>query len=288
MNFKINRKTFLRKLSSVLVGDAISAFALVFLLKPNQMISGGIEGISIIIENITGLNLGLLVLILNLPLLILGIFLLDKEFTFFSAISIFVLSSYISFFEFLKPVDFALTNNIVLAALYGGVIRGIGAGILFRNGTSAGGLDIVGAIMKKHYNIAIGNMLLILNLFIIGVSALIFTIDRALFTLVALFISYRVIDKIQMGVGQQKQVFIVSNKSEEIAHLIQEKVERGVTFLEGEGAYENKKFKILYVVCSPRELVQIKNIVREVDKKSFLTVTDTSEIQGRGFRRIEI
>lgn len=288
MELRINRKTFLRKLLSVLVGDCISAFALVFLLKPNQMIAGGIEGLSVIIEHVTGIPLGLLVLILNLPLLLVGIFLLDKEFSFFSAISIFVLSGYISLFEYIIPEGFAITNNIVLACLYGGVIRGTGAGILFRNGTSAGGLDVVGAIMKKHYNISIGNMLLVLNIFIIGLSAKIYSVDRALFTLIALFISYQVIDKIQMGVGKQKQVFIISEESEKIAEVIQKDVVRGVTFLEGEGAYENHKFKILYVVCTPRELVKIKNIVKEIDEKSFLTVSDTSEIEGRGFRRIEI
>lgn len=288
MKLRIDKKTFLRKLLSVLVGDCISAFALVFFLKPNQMIAGGIEGLSVIIEHLTNIPLGLLVLILNLPLLLVGIFLLDKEFSFFSAVSIFVLSGYISIFEYFKPVDYTITSNIVLACLYGGMIRGIGAGILFRNGTSAGGLDIVGAIMKKHYNISIGNMLLLLNCFIIGISAKIYSVDRALFTLIALFISYQVIDRLQMGVGKQKQVFIISDKSKEIAQKIQEEVVRGVTFLEGEGAYENHKFKILYVVCTPRELVLVKNIVKEIDAKSFLTVSDTSEIQGRGFRKIEI
>ena len=288
MKLRIDRKTFLRKLLSVLVGDAISAFALVFFLKPNQMIAGGIEGLSVIIEHLTGIPLGLLVLVLNLPLLIVGIFLLDKEFSFFTAISIFVLSGYISLFEFLKPEDLAITKNIVLACLYGGCIRGVGAGILFRNGTSAGGLDIVGAIMKKHFNISIGNMLLILNCFIVGVSAFIYSVDRALFTLVALFISYQVIDKLQLGVGRQKQVLVISEKSQEISNKIQSDVLRGVTFLDGEGAYENHKFKILYIICTSRELVKVKNIVKEIDPQSFLTVSDTSEIQGQGFRKIEI
>lgn len=288
MKGKINKRTFIRKLLSVLIGDCISALGLVYFLKPNQMIAGGIEGISVIVEHLTGIPLGLLVFTLNLPLLILGVFLLDKEFSFFTTISIFVLSGYISLFEFLMPDNYAVTHNVVLACIYGGVLRGIGAGILFRNGTSGGGIDIIGAITKRYYNISIGNMLMFLNCIIIGVSAYIYSIDRALFTLVALFICYQVIDRLQMGVGKQKQVIIISDIGEQIAHIIQNDIARGVTYFSGEGAYEKNKFKILYVVCTPRELVKVKNIVKENDDKAFLTVSDTSEIEGRGFRKIEI
>lgn len=287
-DFKIDKRNFKRKLGAVLIGDAISAFGLVFFLKPNHMIAGGIEGISVLIEYLTGFPLGLLVLLFNLPLLVLSVFLLDKEFSIFSIISIFVLSGYISLYELIIPKGFAITDNVVLACVYGGLLRGIGIGLLFRNGASTGGLDIVAAIMKTYYNMALGNVMIALNCFIIGLSAIIFDVDRALYTFIALMMTYKIIDRVQMGVGKQKQVFIISEHEIEIAENIQKQLSRGVTFLRGEGAYKHHQMRIMYVVCTPRELVYVKKIVEKIDANAFVTISDTSEIVGKGFRKIEI
>lgn len=287
MFFKIDKKTFFRKFMAVLIGDAISAVGLVFFLKPNHMIAGGIEGISVLIEYLTQIPLGLLIVLFNLPILALAIFLLDRDFAFFSVVSIFTMSGYVTLYEYILP-NFAITNNIVLACIYGGLFKGIGVGLQFRNGASTGGLDIIAAIMKRYYNISIGNVLLGLNFFIIGFSAFIFNIDKALYTFVALAITYRIIDIVQMGVGKQKQVIIVSKKDNEIAKQIQDITKRGVTYLSGEGAYEHYNFKVMYIVCKPRELVTIKKIALELDPEVFITISDTSEIVGKGFRKIEI
>ena len=229
----------------------------------------------------------MLILVFNLPILVLAIFLLDRDFAFFSVISIFTLSGYVTLYEYILP-GFSVTQNVVLACIYGGLFRGIGVGIQFRNGASTGGLDIIAAIMKKYYNISIGKVLMAINFFIIGFSAFIFDVDKALYTFVALAITYKIIDIVQMGVGKQKQVIIISKNDKEIAKEIQEEIRRGVTYLEGEGAYEHHKFKVMYIVCKPRELVTIKKIALDLDPHVFLTISDTSEIVGKGFRKIEI
>lgn len=288
IELKINKKTFLRKLISVLIGDMISALALVFILKPNGMISGGVTGISVMIEFLTGLPLGILVFVLNIPLFILGLFFLDFDFMFFSGISIVVFSVWISFFEGLKPVGYALTNEIMLACIFGGVLNGAGGGILFRAGASAGGFDIPATIIRKKFNVNTGSVLMVLNCFIISISSIFYGVDKALYTLVAQFIGYQVIDLIQLGVGKQKQVFIISDKYEEITKIIHEEVHRGITYIEGEGSYTGNQTKIMYLICSSREIVQVKDIIKELDPKAFLAVSDTVEIQGGGFKKPNI
>ena len=290
MNLKIEfkKKEFVGKILSILFANALTAFALVFFIKPLQMISGGVNGIAIIIEYLTSIPLGLLVFILNIPLIIISVKLLDREFSLYTIISIFSLSAIISIFEGIKPSGFMMTNDIILGCIYGGVIRGIGSGILFKNNSSSGGFDIIAASIKKYYNISIGRVSLLVNLVIVGISAFIFTPNKAMYTLISLAISYKISDLIQLNVGKQKQVFIISSKNEIIAKSIQEKLSRGITYFEGKGGYENKDVQVIYLICSARELVQVKDLIEEKDKKAFVAVSDTAEIKGRGFKEIVI
>lgn len=287
-SFKMSKKEFIKKLFLIILGDSLAAFALVFFFKPNQMISAGVDGLSVMIEYVTGIPLGLLILLFNIPLIILSLKFLDIEFSIFTMISVFALSTSITFFEYIKPIGFAFTNEIFLACVYGGIIKGIGAGIVFKSNACSGGFDIIAAIMKKYFNIAIGNMLLLINLFIVSISAFVYSPDKAMYTLIALSISFKVVDIVQLSAGKQKQIFIISEKSKEITSQIQSIVSRGVTYLDGTGAYKEKDVKVIYLICSARELVRVKNIVKQEDKNAFIAVSDTSEIEGRGFKRIAI
>ncbi|SHH47678.1 Uncharacterized membrane-anchored protein YitT, contains DUF161 and DUF2179 domains [Anaerosphaera aminiphila DSM 21120] len=288
LNLKMSRSTLLRKLAGIVVGCMFSAFAIVCFLRPNEMISGGITGLAILMESITGIPLSVLVFMLNIPIFILGIFFLNIDFMFFSGIGIVVFSLWLSFFERVVPTGYAVTNEVMLACIFGGAVNGLGSGILFRNGTSAGGLDIPAAIMKKKFNISIGNVLFLFNVVIVGWSSIIYSIDKALFTLVVIFVTNQVIDTIQLGVGKQKQVFIISNKYREITKVIHEKIGRGSTYIDGEGAYNNNKVKIIYLICTSRQIVKVKDTVREIDPNAFVAVSDTVEIEGKGFKKIEI
>lgn len=278
----------IKKIIAIIIGDAMAAFALVFFFKPNQMISAGVDGVSVMIEYLTGIPLGLLILLFNIPLLIMAVKLLDIEFSVLTVISVFALSSSITFFEYIKPDDFALTHEVILACIYGGIVKGIGAGIVFKQNACSGGFDIVAAVMKKYYNMAIGNVLLLINLFIVSLSAFVYSPDRAMYTLIALGISFKIVDVIQTSAGHQKQIFIISDKNKTIASQIQEKVSRGVTYLDGTGAYKNKDVKVIYLICTPRELIQVKNIVKKEDNSAFIAVSDIAEIEGRGFKKIAI
>lgn len=288
-NFKdwVFSKTFLRKLISAIFCSIITAFSITYIIKPNLLISGGLTGLSILTSNVTGLSLPLLVFLMNLPTSVLSLIYLDRDFTFFSTLVIFLLSIFISFFEKLAP-GFYMTKDPILACIFGGLLNGIGAGFAFRNGTSTGGLDIIAAILKKKLNISIGNVLMGLNLIIVSCLGYLYSIDKVLFTLILMFINYTVIDRIQLGVGKQKQVLIISDYNEKIAKDIYAEISRGATYIKGVTFYKKKEVYILYVICSSRQLVKVRQIIKRTDKDAFVTVSDTSEILGNGFKELSI
>lgn len=280
-------KTFQRKLLSVIICTLIVSFSIVYIIKPNLLISGGLTGLSILTSNVTGISLPLLIFILNIPTSVLSFFFLDRDFTFFSTLSILLLSVFASFYQKILP-GFYLTKEPILACIFGGLLNGIGMGIAFRNGTSTGGLDIVAAILKKKFNITIGSVLMGINFIIVSSLGYFFSIDKVLFTLILMFINYNVVDKIQLGVGKQKQVLAISEKNEEIAREIYKEVHRGATYIKGVTSYKKKDVYILYVVCSSKQLVKIRQIIREIDPDAFVAVSDTSEILGNGFRELSV
>lgn len=280
-------KTFQRKLLSVIVCTLIVSFSIVYIIKPNLLISGGLTGLSILTSNVTGISLPLLIFILNIPTSVLSFFFLDRDFTFFSTLSILLLSVFSSFYQKILP-GFYLTKEPILACIFGGLLNGLGMGIAFRNGTSTGGLDIVAAILKKKFNITIGSVLMGINFIIVSSLGYFFSIDKVLFTLILMFINYNVVDKIQLGVGKQKQVLAISEKNEEIAREIYKEVHRGATYIKGVTSYKKKDVYILYVVCSSKQLVKIRQIIREIDPDAFVAVSDTSEILGNGFKELSV
>lgn len=280
-------KTFGRKLLSVIICNLITAFSITYIIKPNLLISGGLTGLSILTSNVTGISLPLLVFFLNIPTSFLSLFFLDRDFTFFSTLAIFLLSLFISFYEKLMP-GFFLTKEPILACIFGGLLNGIGAGIAFRSGTSTGGLDIIAAILKKNFNITIGSVLMGINFIIVSCLGYLYSIDKVLFTLILMFINYSVIDRIQLGVGKQKQVLIISDCNEEIAREIHEETNRGATYIKGVTSYMKKDVHILYVVCSSRQLVKVRQIIKRNDPGAFVTVSETSEILGNGFKELSI
>lgn len=284
---ELDHTILIKKLMSVILGNFLCAIALILFLKPNEMISGGIGGVSILLNAVFHLPIGPLVFLFNVPLMIMGFWYLDKSFMIFSTISIFLFTGYLSLLDFLGQYIHT-TDDVLLACIFGALINGLGMGIMFRNGTCQGGLDILAAFFRKKWGIHIGKVLMVVNGIIITISAFIYSVDRALYTLVALFIAYQVLDKIQMGVGKQKQVFIISDKDEEITKVIHRQMHRGVTYLKGMGAYTGRPHKVIYCIVSTSQLVQLRQLVTNMDPEAFIAVSETVEVKGRGFKGIEI
>lgn len=275
-----------RKLTAILVGNILFSFGVNAFYTKHLFLSGGVGGISIMLQYITGISAGISVFILNLPLFLFGLRTLSKKFLIYTFISTVVQS--VSMILFRGVSQYVSFEDPLLSAIVGGAINGTAMGILFKNGCCQGGFDIVAAVMKKKYNMQIGSALMLLNAIVIGIGAYLFGLERAAYTIIAMFTSYRVLDKIQMNKGELKSVYIMSAKNEEIAKAINHEMSRGVTFLKAEGGWSRRDTRVLYLVISNREVARLKNLINRIDEGAFMGISDMTEVRGRGFRRDDI
>ena len=281
-----DKKYFFRTIFFIILGDLICSFAVVKFLIPAGLLSGGLGGIGLMIEYLTGLPTGVSVFILNLPMMIVGAFFLNKKFMTYAFLSTFIYSFILIAMRKI-PIDFKFDNNM-LYAIFGGFINGLGMGILFKHGACQGGLDILATIFKTKLNVNIGSSLLAINAMIIAVASYIFSLERGLLTIVAMYVAYKMLDKIQMGFGDTKQIMIVTSKQREVTDRILSDLHRGVTLLHGEGAFTHKQQNVVYCIVSTRQVVTIKRILDEVDPTAFLIISEAYEVKGRGFKIQEI
>ena len=281
-----DKKYFFRTIFFIILGDLICSFAVVKFLIPAGLLSGGLGGIGLMIEYLTGLPTGVSVFILNLPMMIVGAFFLNKKFMTYAFLSTFIYSFILIAMRKI-PIDFKFDNNM-LYAIFGGFINGLGMGILFKHGACQGGLDILATIFKTKLNVNIGSSLLAINAMIIAVASYIFSLERGLLTIVSMYVAYKMLDKIQMGFGDTKQIMIVTSKQREVTDRILSDLHRGVTLLHGEGAFTHKQQNVVYCIVSTRQVVTIKKILDEVDPTAFLIISEAYEVKGRGFKIQEI
>lgn len=283
---KINKKEFLIKLLFIIIGNLFCSIAFNVFFIPNKLLSGGIGGLGIIIQYLTGIPTGISVFFLNIPIFLIGSRLIDREFAFYAFISMLIYSSILTITRELG--SYFIVDDIILAAVFGGVFNGIGMGLMFRNRTSQGGFDILAAILKRKYNINVGTGLMMANTVIITLSSFLFGYRSAMYTLIAMYIGYAVLDKVQLGFNVKKNVIIVSEKADLVAEAILTKLNRGVTFLEGMGGYTHEDKKVIYCIVTSRETVKLKEIVDEIDPMAFLTINDIVEVKGKGFKNVGI
>lgn len=265
----------------LLVGSFLTAVGLEIFLIPNNIIDGGIVGISIIASHLTKLPLGTFILVLNLPFLYLGYKQIGKTFVFSSLFSITGLSIGVSLFH---PVH-ELTNDMLLAAVFGGIIIGIGVGIIIRYGGSLDGTEMCALILNRRTAFSVGEIVMFFNVFILSSAGLVFGWDRAMYSLIAYFIAYKVIDVVIEGLEEAKAVIIISDHGEEIAEAITARLGRGVTFLEGKGGYLRNRKSVLYSVITRLEIAKLKSIVSDFDENAFVTISDVSDVMGGRYQK---
>lgn len=275
-----------KKLFFIVIGNLLCAFAFNAFFKPNTLLSGGVGGIALMTQYLTGISSGIIIFVINIPVFIIGAKMVDRDFAIFSFISMFILSTLLTLTNGIDK--YIVIDDILIGAVIGGVLNGTGMGLMFRNRTSQGGLDIVAAVLKRKYNINIGTGLMTLNSVIILTSSLLFGIRPALYTLISLYIAYQVLDKVQTGFGVKKNVLIVSNKPDEIAKEIFDKLKRGVTFLEGMGGYRKENKQIIYCIVVSNEVVKLKDMVDRIDPEAFLIINDVVEVKGSTFKEVGI
>jgi uncharacterized membrane-anchored protein YitT (DUF2179 family) len=263
------------------IGAVLAAVGLEIFLVPNTIVDGGITGISIMASYITKLPLGAFIFTLNIPFIILGYFQIGKTFVFSTLFAITTLSIGVSI---LVPVP-GLTNDILLAAVFGGIILGIGVGLVVRYGGSMDGTEIIAIVVSKRTGFSVGEVVMFFNVFILSSAGLLFGWDRAMYSLIAYFIAFKVIDLTIEGLDESKAVMIVSPKTEEIAEVLLARLGRGVTFLEGRGGYSGETKGVLYSVITRLEIAKLKAIIDEVDEEAFVTIHDVHDVIGGKWKK---
>ncbi|OKP93601.1 YitT family protein [Paenibacillus sp. P46E] len=281
--------TIVKTAAPIMLGAAVYAFGLLYFIVPNQLMEGGVTGITILLNYAFNIPIFLTTLLLNLPLFLLGWKVLGGRQIAYTGVGIGALSFFLWLFERMIDagwiVTFSTEHDFILASLYAGVTLGLGLGIVFRFGGTTGGVDIVARILGRKFGWSMGQIILAVDVIIIGASLLYIPREKILYTLVAVFISSRVIDFIQEGAYAAKAFTIISDDAPQIADLITAEMDRGVTLIPAIGAYSKQAKYMVYCVVSRQEIRRLSQLVKSVDPKAFVIISDVHDVHGEGFRQ---
>ena len=266
----------------IIIGITISSIGINGFLKPAHLLGGGVAGMSVAINHVTGFNVGIITFLINIPIFILGFIFLEKQFCITSLINMVLFSTILGITQDIG--NYIVINDIILQTVYGGILGGIGLGIVFRAKSSLGGTDIIAAILKIKKNIPMKDTGVAINFLVVCIGAILFGLNIGLYTLIGMFINAYVMNIVKDAMNYQKSVMLISNKSEEIGNSIMKDLVRGVTYIEAEGAYTHEKKRIIYCIVSSNEIPRIKEIALKYDKEAFISVNDVNEVKGRGFK----
>lgn len=275
-------KTFIIECIETIVGALLLAIAVAFFLLPNELSSGGFSGIATIMYYIFNIPMGTTILCLNIPLFCLATFKIGKKFLVKSIVGTVSLSMFIDYLDKFQPV----TNDKILACIYGGILTGIGTALILKANSSTGGSDLAGIMIKEYKpKFRTGNLIAFIDFSIVLLNVIFLKkIEIGLYSVIAIYLMQKVIDILFEGVYFTKLLFIVSDKNEEIAKLIEEKIKRGVTGIYGKGMYTNTDKLVLMCAVGRNELAEIKSIIKKEDENAFLIVTNSREVLGMGFK----
>ena len=270
----------------IFVGSVIYAVGFQFFMYPNNIVSGGVAGVSMIINHFTGFPVGMMSLIINIPLFIVAWKHFGLPFLVGSLVGTVLSSVFVDVFALTGIV---MTHDPMLASIIGGVIKGFGYGLIFFVGESTGGIDIVAKFLRqRNQHINFGTIILIIDVAIVTAYALVLNkYESAMYSLIGMFVVSRVVDLVLYGIDNSSICYIISENSEAlIKQITTGHIHRGVTILEGEGAYSHRKKEVIMCVIKRTQIPEIRRIVRNVDEKAFFIVTDAKNVFGNGFESI--
>lgn len=283
---KWTQKGLVPEILLTLLGTAVLALGLHVFIAPNNLAPGGVSGISIVISYLIGSPLGWTNLAINIPLLVLGYVYLGKRFIVKTMISV---ASFTLFYDYLFAKIPQYTGELLLASLFGGVLIGAGVGIAFSAESSTGGLDISSKVLQMKFpHISIGRIVFFTDAAVIIVSAVVFrSVESAMFAVIAMFVSSKVVDAFIYGLDIGKMVMIVTDREEEISEVLLKEIDRGLTKVDSLGVYSKKKKGLLICAVRNNEYYHLKRVIKEVDPSAFMIVTTATEVVGEGFKAID-
>ena len=283
----MNKKIWKRVLSYVLVilGAGIYSAGFQFFLYPHAIPAGGVTGVAMIINFLTGLPVGVLIMVINIPLFILAWRRFGFRFILLSLVGTILTGVYVDIFA-LWPIH--ITDQPLLAAIYGGLIEGLGLGIVYRAGGTTGGTDVIAKFLRsRRQDINLSTFVLVLDICVVTAFAVVFRkYENALYAIIAMYAASKVIDFVLYGAVNSKVCYVITDRSEEMKDGIINILNRGVTFLHGEGAWSGKEKNIILCVIKQKQIVELKHLVKQIDENAFVIVSDSREVFGEGFSYI--
>ena len=267
---------YISKLFAITMGAAIAAIGLKLFLVPNNIIDGGVVGLSIMGEAVSGASFGIIMCLLSIPFIIYGWKRLGQTFALYTLYAVVALSIFSGIFAMYQP----MTTDPFLAAIFGGIVDGIGVGLIIRNGGSLDGTEIVAIDVDKNTVFSTGEILMFINLFILSGAGFLFGFDKAMYSLVAYFVISKMIDVVVKGFNDAYSVMVVTSKYKDMTSVLVSDLNRGVTAFHAEGGYSGEEKRALYCIVSRLEIDKIKEAVQDVDDRAFIIVTPVNDTVG--------
>ena len=272
------------KIIYAVIGGIIFALGYAAFLIPHRIVPGGVSGIAMILRFLYNTPVGIIAIILNIPLFIIALRVLGISFGIKSLGAIIYTNLLIDFLVYSVKIE-TPTDNTVLASLYGGILLGLGLGLIFRSDASTGGTDIAGQILSRYTNMSVGMWIMIVDFLVITAAGITTrSIELALLGYLALFLSSKIIDLVLEGVDYARAAFVISTKAGKITDEIYEKMQRGVTILDGHSPYSKEERPVIMCVITKKQTPFFKSLVKHIDKDAFVILTDVFEVLGKGFR----
>ncbi len=279
---KSSWKKFINMAAGVLVGNAVLAFTVAAFIVPHGIIMGGATGIGLTIHHYLPINLSVIIFVINGVLFLLGAIVLGKEFALATIASSFIYPTFLSIVQEIPGID-SLTDNIMLSTLYGGALLGIGIGLIVRVGSSTGGTDILALVFNKWFHIPMAALLYVIDFLVLGFQMFFSGTEQIMYGILNLVLTTIVLNKVMLLGQSQIQLFIISDKYEEIRERMLKGLDAGVTMVHIETGYGQENKKGVLCVIPNRKLYSVKELVQSIDEKAFITITQINEVSGRGF-----
>ncbi|AZU64026.1 YitT family protein [Neobacillus mesonae] len=274
-------KRILKDLLLIFVGAFVFALGVNYFTIPNMLSEGGILGITIVAHYLFDWSPGVVNFVLNAVLIVVGYKFFEKRAFVYTLISI----AACSLFMFLtEDVGKQLTGDTLLASVFAGFLVGVGLGLIFRSGGTSGGTTILAQLANQYFGWSIAKAMLLLDVAVVVASVFIIGLEKAMYTLLVVYIGAKAIDFIVEGLDERVAVLIISNEPERVLNAITKKMSRGLTVLDGHGGYTGQDKQVLYLVINKQEIVQLKHIIREIDEFAYVTVHNVHEMMGKGYK----
>ena len=283
--FSLNKAEDFRKLARIVAGSFLYAVGFQFFLYHNAVPTGGVTGLAMIINYLTGIPVGVLIIVMNIPIFLVAWRVLGARYILGSLIGM-ILSSV--FMDLLALTSINLTHDLLLASVFAGVIEGFGLGIVYSTGATTGGVDNIAKLLRRKYqHINLSTLILIFDVCIVFTFALVFKLyDSAMYGIIAMFLVSKSVDFVLYGAVTSKMCYIISDESERVKNAIVSQLDRGVTIIHGEGAYSGREKQILLCVVKRQQVMALRTIVQASDEKAFMIFTDARDVYGEGFMNL--